>query len=98
MWTKRYLTNPTKEEYFKTKHPIPTFSMLVPLLIYYLFCAIRGINSPWMLAGIVGCLILGVGLAYAFAIKLKIYKKILLPVLCLLSGGILIAVSLFFCC
>ncbi len=98
MWTKRYLTNPTKEEFFKTKHPIVTSSMLVPLLIYYLFCSIKGINSPWMLMGMTGCLTFGVGLAYAFAIRLKIYKKVLLPILCLLSGGILVVVSLLLCC
>ena len=28
-----------------------------------------------MLAGIIGCLILGVGLSYTFAIVLKVYNK-----------------------
>ncbi len=97
MWTKRYLTKPTEEEYFKTKHPIATSSMIAPLIVYYLVCLIKGINSPWMLMGIVGCLVFGIGLGYAFAIRLKIYKKPLLPIVCLLSGGILVVMSLLFC-
>ena len=95
MWTKQYLTKPTKEQYFKTKHPIGAVCMLVPMLIYYLFCKISGINSWWMLVGMLGCLTFGVGLVYAFAMKLKIYEKALVPALCLLCGGALIVLSLF---
>ena len=96
MWTKRYLTKPTKEEYFKTKHPIATFSTILPILVYYLFCLITGINNPWMLAGIIGCLILGIGLSYTFAIVLKVYDKWLIPTSCNILGILLIAVSLVF--
>lgn len=70
--------------------------MLVPLLVYYLFCLIKDINSPWMIAGMAGCLILGAGLAYAFAIRMKIYKKVIVPIVCLLLGSLLIVLSLLF--
>ena len=94
MWTKRYLTRPTEEEYFRTKHPIASFSVLFPILVYYWFCKINAINHPWMLAGILGCLILGVGLAYTFAVVLKVYHKWLIPALCDVLGFTLTVVSL----
>ena len=80
MWTKRYILKPTKDEYFKTKHPIATSSVLVPMIIYYLIITFAGAdrNNWWIMIGVVGCLILGVGLAYAFALKVKIYQKVLL--------------------
>ena len=97
MWTKRYILKPTKEEYFKTKHPIATSSMLAPMLLYCLIITFGGADryNWWIMVGFVGCLILGVGLGYTFAVKVKIYQKILLPILCLLLGAALIAVSLF---
>ena len=97
MWTKRYIFKPTKEEYFKTKHPIATSSMLVPMIIYYLIITFAGADryNWWIMVGFVGCLILGVGLGYAFAVKVKIYQKVLLPTLCLLFGTVLVMVSLF---
>ncbi len=96
MWTKRYIFNPTKEEYFKTKHPIATSSILAPLIVYYLIVTFADAdNNWWLLVGFVGCLILGVGLAYAFAVKVKIYQKVLLPILCLAFGMALIIVSMF---
>jgi hypothetical protein len=97
MWTKQYIFKPTKEEYFKTKHPIATAAMLVPMLLYYLIIAFGGADryNWWIMVGFVGCLILGVGLGYAFAVKVKIYQKVLLPILCLLFGTALIVVSLF---
>ena len=96
MWTKQYIFKPTKEEYFKTKHPIATLFMLVPMILYYLTIAFGGADKYnwWILGGFVGCLILGVGLAYIFAVKVKIYQKVLLPTLCLILGTVLIVVSL----
>ena len=98
MWTKRYIFKPTKEEYFKTKHPIATSSMLVPMILYYLIITFAGVDrySWWIMVGFIGCLILGVGLAYLFAVKAKIYQKALLPTLCLMLGMILIVASLLF--
>jgi hypothetical protein len=98
MWTKRYILRPTKDEYFKTKHPIATSSMLVPMIIYYLIIAFAGADryNWWIMVGVGGCLIFGVGLAYAFAVKVKIYQRVLLPTLCLIFGIILIVISLLF--
>jgi len=98
MWTKRYILKPTKDEYFKTKHPIATSSVLVPMIIYYLIITFAGAdrNNWWIMIGFVGCLILGVGLAYAFALKVKIYQRVLLPTFCLIFGMILIVTSLLF--
>ena len=97
MWTKRYILHPTKEEYFKTKHPIATSSMLAPMILYSLFIAFSGVDTHnwWIIVGYLGCIILGVGIAFAFAVERKIYEKTLLPILCLLFGGILLVVSLF---
>ena len=98
MWTKRYILKPTKDEYFKTKHPIATSSILVPMIIYYLIITFAGVDryNWWIMVGVGGCLILGVGLAYAFAVKVKIYQRVLLPTLCLIFGMILIVASLLF--
>ena len=96
MWTKRYILNPTKEEYFKTKHPIAASCMLFPMMLYYLIITFGGADNYnwWLMVGFAGCLILGVGLGYTFAIKRKICKQTLWPFLCLLAGVILIAISL----
>ena len=98
MWTKRYIFQPTKEEYFKTKHPVATASMLVPMILYYLIIAFAGTDrySWWIMVGFVGCLVLGIGLGYAFAVKMRIYQKVLIPTLCLLFGSTLTVVSLLF--
>ena len=93
MWTKQYIFKPTKEEYFKTKHPIACASMLFPMMLYY-FITLFADNSWWIMVGFVGSLVLGIGLAYAFAVKVKIFQKVLLPISCLISGMILIVVSL----
>ena len=102
VWTKQYIFKPTKEEYFKTKHPIAMLSMVVPMGVYYLtitlMIAFAGADryNWWMMVGFVGSLVLGIGLAYAFAVRLKIYQKVLLPILCIIFGVLLIASSLLF--
>ena len=94
MWTKEYILNPTAVEYFKTKHPIATSSMLLPLAIYYLYTRLSGINSLWILVGSLGCLVFGAGLGYLFAVIKKIYKKVYVPILALVLGSLLIVISL----
>ena len=94
MWTKDYILNPTADEYFKTKHPIATSSMLLPLGIFYLYTRFSGINSWWILVGSLGCLAFGAGLAYLFAVIKKIYKKVYVPILALVLGSLLIVISL----
>ena len=98
MWTKRYIFKPTKEEYFKTKHPIAIASMLVPMILYYLTITFAGVDryNWWIMVGFIGCIVLGIGVLYAFAVKIKIYQKVLLPTLCLLFGAVLICVTLMF--
>ena len=98
MWTKRYILYPTKEEFFKTKHPIATSSVLVPMILYVLFIRFSDVDSHnwWILVGWFGSMIAGIGIAYAFAVKRKIYEKVWCPVLHLLCGVTLLAVSLFF--
>jgi hypothetical protein len=98
MWSKRYILNPTKDEYFKTKHPIAISSMLVPMMVYYLIVAFAGADRYdwWIMVGFIGCLIFGVGLGTAFAVKVKIYQKVILPTVCLILGMILIVASLIF--
>ena len=97
MWTKQYIFKPTKEEYFKTKHPIATSSMLVPMILYYLIITFAGADTYnwWIMVGFVGSIVFGIGLGYAFAVKVKIYPKALLPILCLIFGMMFILISLF---
>ena len=47
--------------------------------------------------GQVGSLTLGIGLVYAFAVKVKIYEKPVVPVLCVSIGGIITVFSLVMC-
>lgn len=98
MWTKQYIFNPTKEEYFKSKHPVATSSMLMPVILYYLIITLAGADQyNWfIIIGAIGCLVLGAGLAYGFAVKVKIYQKTLTPALCFISGMMLIILSLLF--
>ena len=98
MWTKRYIFNPTKDEYFKTKHPIATSCMLIPMLLYYLIITFGGADNYnwWLMVGLAGCLILGIGLGYSFAIRRKIYKKTIWPFICIFAGVVFITVSLVF--
>lgn len=94
MRTKRYILNPTADEYFKTKHPIATSSMLLPLIIYYIYTRFSGINSWWIVIGAFGCLVFGVGLGYLFAVIKMIYEKVYIPILALILGCQLIVISL----
>ena len=96
MWSKRYIFNPTKEEYFKTKHPIATASVLVPICVYYLYCSLNSLKSWWIILGVLGCLLFGIGLGYGFAVIRKLYEKAYLPVLCLIMGTTLVAIGLIF--
>ena len=98
MWTKRYLLNPTKDEYFKGRHPIATGSVLAPMLISLLIITIAGADryNWWIAVEGVGSLIFGIGLSYSFAVMMKIYQKVWLPILFLILGLILIVVSFIF--
>ena len=73
--------------------------MLVPMILYYLIVTFAGDDryNWWLIVGFFGSMIFGVGASYAFAVIKKIYEKVWLPILCLLCGVIMIAVSLFFC-
>ena len=94
MWTKRYLLHPTKDEYFKTTHPIGSLCTISPLLIYYVLCTINHMDSPWLILGAVGCVLFGMGFAYIFAIVLKVYQKIHTPIIYLLLGCAITAASI----
>ena len=98
MWTKRYIFNPTKDEYFKTKHPIAISCMLIPMVLYYLIITFGGADNYnwWLMVGFAGCLILGMGLGYSFAISRKIYKQTIWPFICVFAGAVFITVSLVF--
>ena len=96
MWSKKYLLNPTADEYFKTKHPIATTAVLLPPGIYCLYIKIADINNWLVLIGASGCLIFGVGLAYLFAVIKKVYTKAYVPFLALILGSIMITASLYF--
>ena len=78
---------------------IYVYGMLVPMILYYLIVTFAGVDTyNWLLAvGFFGSMIFGVGASYTFAVTRKIYEKVWLPILCLLCGVIIIAVSLFFC-
>ncbi len=90
-----YLFRPTKEQFFKTKHPFLTIPLLLPLCIYSLYTRIQGYNSWLLLVGCIGSFLLGFGLSYFAAIRLKVYTKKIVPITMSLSGGILIAISLW---
>ena len=98
MWTKQYILKPTKEEYFNSKHPVATSSMLVPVILYDLIITLAGADqyNEWIIIGAVGSLIFGAGLVYGFAVKVKIYQNVLLPALCFISGMTLTVLSLLF--
>ena len=51
-------------------------------------------DSPWLILGAVGCVLFGMGLAYIFAIVLKVYQKIHTPIIYLLLGCAITAASI----
>lgn len=94
MWTKRYLINPTKDEYFKGRHPIAVCSILLPMILYYLLYEIVGITSWWMVIGFIGSLVFGEGLMVLIACVMKVYKKLIWPISLLIVGSATIVLSL----
>ncbi len=91
---KRYLLHPTEEEFFRTKHPFATIPTLFPMIVYYVISLIFDWNSLWMMLGLLGSLLLGIGLSFFVAILLKVYEKYYIPLLLVVVGGILDAISI----
>ena len=91
---------------FKARHPVGygflvalgIFALLLPMLIYDI--AILNGGDPelsgWLLAGLAGSFLIGVGLFNFVAIIIRQYLGHLVSLLSFLAGGVLVALSLRF--
>ena len=87
---------------FKEKHPIGYFflvmlgiaALLLPVVIYLIFVISYDINSPWIMLGLVGGFVIGIGLFNYVAIIIKQYLGHLVSILSFIIGSILIWISL----
>ena len=88
---------------FKRKHPVGygflialgITALLFPCLFYILYTGIAlSAVSAWLLLGCVGAFIIGIGLFNFVAVILKQYLGHWVSILCILFGGIMVAISL----
>lgn len=87
---------------FKWKHPIGYFflvilgfiALMLPVVLYLFFILPYDINSPWMILGLIGGFVIGIGLFNFVAIIIKQYLGHLVSIVSFILGPILIWVSL----
>ena len=98
---KKYF-NPSSDEEFKANHPIGynfllLLGIIVLLLPAFVFWVLAGTNDGWVLLGILGGFIFGIGLFNFVAIIIKQYLGHLVSIMSFLIGGIMMLISWFFC-
>lgn len=90
------------DQEFKQQHPIGYFflsllgiaALCTPLVLYASYTIYADYNSGWMLLGLAGAFIFGIGLFNFVAILIKQYLGHLVSLLSFLIGGLMVAVSL----
>ena len=94
----------SSDEEFKKKHPIGYVFLVILGLIAFLlpaicFCLLvgPGTESRWMLLGLVGGLIFGVGLFNFTAIIIKQYLGHLVSIISFVAGGAIMLIGWFLC-
>ena len=95
---------PLADAEFKANHPkaypwllaTAMIAFLLPMLVYgmVLFCC-GAPNSFWMIFGLVGALIIGVGLFNIVSAFVQMYLGHTVTIVCLLLGGAIVAASMF---
>ena len=91
----------SSDEEFKAKHPIGYVFLvilglvvfLLPMILFYGYCAWKGIESAWSALGLLGGLIFGVGLFNFVAIIIKQYLGHWVSILSFSVGGALMLIS-----
>ena len=95
---------PLADEEFKANHPkaypwllaTAIMALLLPMLIYCLVIFACGVpNSFWMVFGLAGAFIIGVGLFNIVSAFVQMYLGHTVTIVCLLFGGAIVAASLF---
>ena len=94
----------SSDEEFKEKHPIGYVFLVVLGMTAFLlpgiaFCLLAGqdTESRWMLLGLVGGLIFGIGLFNFVAIIIKQYLGHLVSIVSFAVGGAIMLISWFLC-
>ncbi len=97
-----YFFDPSSDDEFKKRHPfgygVLVFcgitAFILPLVLFILLTNVYPVpNSGWMVLGIVGCFIIGIGLFNIIAAWIKQYLGHKLTVACFSVGGFLVGLS-----
>ncbi len=98
--------SPSSDYEFKTKHPVGYVFLIVLLTLAlilpgFLFCLFVGIKtqteSGWILLGLAGGFVFGIGLFNFVAIIIKQYLGHLVSLVSFLIGGIIMYISWLLC-
>lgn len=100
---KKYKTffSPNSDDEYKAKHPLAykiivtvgITVLLLPMIIYVLVCGSKDVESGWLMLGLAGSFIIGIGLFNIVAAWLGQYLGHMVTFVCLLGGGSLVAIS-----
>ncbi len=97
-----YFFKPASDAEFKAKHPIGyaflvMLGLAVLLLPEVLFCLLVGTENKWVMLGVVGSFIFGIGLFNFVAIIIKQYLGHLVSIVSFFVGGAMMLVSWLLC-
>ena len=92
----------SSDEEFKAKHPIGygflvmlgIVALLLPAIV---FCVLVGTESGWVMLGVAGGFVFGIGLFNFVAIIIKQYLGHWVSIISFLVGGIMMLISWFLC-
>lgn len=92
----------SSDEMFKARHPfgypflvaLGMIALLLPMVLYLVFVFPVADNNPWLLLGVAGAFIVGVGFFNFVSIIIKQYLGHLVSILSFLVGAVMIWISL----
>lgn len=98
----KYYFDATSDEEFKKKHPVGYIFLVVSglavfLLPAMLFAMSVGLDNNWVLLGIIGGLIFGIGLFNFIAVIINQYLGHWVSIISLGVGGIMMLISYLVC-
>lgn len=93
----------SSDDEFKAEHPIGYFFLvllgiavlMMPVFLYLFFVIPIANDSAWMILGVIGSFIIGIGFFNYVAIIIKQFLGQLVSILSFLIGGIMVALSLW---
>lgn len=95
----------SSDDEFKAKHPIGygflvalgITALLLPAILFYVLVGIAGTESGWVILGLAGGFVFGIGLSNFVAIFIEQYLGHWVSIISFLVGGIMMLISWFLC-